>query len=82
MNKPYEDREILENIYKEILKYDVSENSKKNVSNLSKHPTNSLLITNLQRPFVNSALESLLKKYGKITNFWLDFIKTHCYVKV
>ena len=82
MNKPYEERENVENINKEILKDEVSENSIKNGSNLSKHPTNSLLITNLQRPFVNSALESLLKNYGKIINFWLDFIKTHCYVKV
>jgi RNA recognition motif-containing protein len=47
-----------------------------------KDPSKCLLITNLQRPFVNSALESLLAKYGKITNFWLDFIKTHCYVQV
>ena len=44
--------------------------------------TKCLLITNLQRPFVNSSLEALLSKYGKITNFCLDFIKTHCYVEV
>ena len=47
-----------------------------------KDSTKCLLITNLQRPFVNSALEALLSKYGKINNFWLDFIKTHCYVEV
>jgi len=82
LNKPNEERENVENINKEILKDEVSENSTMIFSDFSKHPTNSLLIRNLQRPFVNSALESLLKNYGKITNFWLDFIKTHCYVKV
>jgi hypothetical protein len=48
----------------------------------SKEETRCLLITNLQRPFVNSALETLLNKYGAISRFWLDFIKTHCYVEV
>ena len=60
----------------------VEEKDSRIVANLEKDPSKCLLITNLQRPFVNSALELLLAKYGKINNFWLDFIKTHCYVEV
>ena len=41
-----------------------------------------LLITNLQRPFSNTVLNELLSKTGTIKRFWLDFIKTHCYVEV
>jgi apoptotic chromatin condensation inducer in the nucleus len=41
-----------------------------------------LLILNLQRPFISQNLETLLNKYGKVQRFWLDFIKTHCYVEV
>ena len=82
MNNPCNDGEYVENNNKEIFKDEVAENSTKIGATLMKDPTNCLLITNLQRPFVNSSLESLLTKYGKISNFWLDFIKTHCYVKV
>jgi apoptotic chromatin condensation inducer in the nucleus len=41
-----------------------------------------LLILNLQRPFISQNLEALLNKYGIVQRFWLDFIKTHCYVEV
>ena len=41
-----------------------------------------LLILNLQRPFTNITLEGLLAKYGAVKRFWLDNIKTHCYVEV
>ena len=41
-----------------------------------------LLITNLQRPFSNTILKELLSKTGIIKKFWLDFIKTHCYLEV
>lgn len=47
----------------------------------SKKATKCLLVLNLQRPFVSSALESLLSAYGKVDKFWLDSIKTHCYVQ-
>jgi hypothetical protein len=53
-----------------------------NVVKTNKNESKCLLILNLQRPFVNSALEVLLGKYGKIEKFWLDFIKTHSYVQV
>ncbi len=41
-----------------------------------------LLILNLQRPFVTSALDSLVNSYGKVERFWLDNIKSHCYIEV
>jgi len=41
-----------------------------------------LLITNLQRPFSNSALNELLNKDGKFKRFWMDMVKSHCYVEV
>ena len=53
-----------------------------NMDKTNKIENKCLLILNLQRPFVNSALEVLLGKYGKIEKFWLDFIKTHSYVQV
>ena len=53
-----------------------------NIDKTNKSENKCLLILNLQRPFVNSALEVLLGKYGKIEKFWLDFIKTHSYVQV
>lgn len=59
---------------------------KKNEINIippsSKPECNCVLITNLQRPFSNVALQELLKKNGTIKRFWMDFIKTHCYVEV
>ncbi len=61
---------------------EVDVSNSKILSKSEKDATKCLLLTNLQRPFVNSSLEALLAKYGKITNFWLDFIKTHCYVEV
>ena len=41
-----------------------------------------ILITNLQRPFTQIQLQELLCKSGNIANFWLEKIKTHCYVEV
>lgn len=41
-----------------------------------------VFIENLARPFVSDALTSLLSKYGKIGEFWINRIKTHCYVSV
>jgi hypothetical protein len=48
----------------------------------TKPETKTLLVTNLQRPFVNSALHDLLNKAHKFVRIWIDFIKTHCYVEV
>ena len=74
---------------KKQFKYLLTENSNENTHDLSekivpktKPESKTLLITNLQRPFVNNALYDKLNKDKKISKFWLDFIKTHCYVQV
>uniref|UniRef100_A0A7N0T7D2 SAP domain-containing protein n=1 Tax=Kalanchoe fedtschenkoi TaxID=63787 RepID=A0A7N0T7D2_KALFE len=43
-------------------------------------PTNSLKIDRFLRPFTLKAVQELLGKTGKVTSFWMDHIKTHCYV--
>lgn len=45
-------------------------------------PTNSLRIDRFIRPFTLKAVQELLGKSGNITSFWMDQIKTHCYVSV
>ncbi|KAL3504686.1 hypothetical protein ACH5RR_034527 [Cinchona calisaya] len=46
----------------------------------SKTPTNSLRVDHFVRPFTLKAVQELLSKTGKVCNFWMDHIKTHCYV--
>lgn len=48
----------------------------------SKPPTNSLRIDRFLRPFTLKAVQELLGKSGTVTDFWMDHIKTHCYVSV
>ncbi|KAK7387505.1 hypothetical protein VNO78_28360 [Psophocarpus tetragonolobus] len=43
-------------------------------------PTNSLRIDRFLRPFTLKAVQELLGKTGTVSNFWMDQIKTHCYV--
>ncbi|XP_044469321.1 formin-like protein 5 [Mangifera indica] len=45
-----------------------------------KPPTNSLRIDHFVRPFTLKAVHELLSKTGAFTSFWMDHIKTHCYV--
>ncbi|XP_058179514.1 uncharacterized protein LOC131298188 isoform X2 [Rhododendron vialii] len=45
-----------------------------------KPPTNSLRIDHFLRPFTLKAVQALLGKTGTISSFWMDHIKTHCYV--
>ncbi|XP_071724742.1 uncharacterized protein [Rutidosis leptorrhynchoides] len=45
-----------------------------------KAPTNSLRIDNFLRPFTLKAVQELLGKTGTVSSFWMDQIKTHCYV--
>ncbi|KAL6225253.1 hypothetical protein ACLB2K_004104 [Fragaria x ananassa] len=45
-----------------------------------KPPTNSLKIDHFLRPFTLKAVHELLGKTGKVTDFWIDQIKTHCFV--
>lgn len=46
----------------------------------SRTPTDSLRIDNFVRPFTLKAVQELLAKTGKVCSFWMDHIKTHCYV--
>ncbi|KAK4411637.1 60S ribosomal protein L30 [Sesamum angolense] len=48
----------------------------------SRPPTNSLRIDRFLRPFTLKAVQELLGKTGNVTSFWMDHIKTHCYVSV
>lgn len=43
-------------------------------------PTTSLRIDRFLRPFTLKAVQELLAKTGAVTSFWMDHIKTHCYV--
>ncbi|XP_074371423.1 uncharacterized protein LOC141712398 isoform X1 [Apium graveolens] len=45
-----------------------------------KPPTSALRIDRFVRPFTLKAVQELLGKTGKVINFWMDHIKTHCYV--
>ncbi|KAI3996354.1 hypothetical protein MKX01_026822 [Papaver californicum] len=46
----------------------------------AKPPTTSLRIDNFLRPFTLKAVQELLAKTGAVCSFWMDHIKTHCYV--
>ncbi|KAL0424389.1 UNVERIFIED_CONTAM: Apoptotic chromatin condensation inducer in the nucleus [Sesamum radiatum] len=48
----------------------------------SRPPTNSLRIDRFLRPFTLKAVQELLGKTGNVTSFWMDHIKTHCYVSL
>lgn len=48
----------------------------------SKAPTTSLRIDRFLRPFTLKAVQELLGKTGTVVSFWMDQIKTHCYVTV
>ncbi|KAF9611530.1 hypothetical protein IFM89_032930 [Coptis chinensis] len=45
-----------------------------------KPPTTSLRIDRFLRPFTLKAVQELLAKTGTVCGFWMDQIKTHCYV--
>ncbi|XP_042501064.1 apoptotic chromatin condensation inducer in the nucleus-like isoform X2 [Macadamia integrifolia] len=45
-----------------------------------KPPTTSLRVDRFLRPFTLKAVQELLAKTGKVSSFWMDHIKTHCYV--
>jgi hypothetical protein len=42
--------------------------------------TNTLHIKNFARPFTIQNLQTMLLEYGTIVSFWMDPIKTHCFV--
>ncbi|KAL4183542.1 hypothetical protein AMTRI_Chr11g98780 [Amborella trichopoda] len=45
-----------------------------------KPETTSLRIDQFLRPFTLKAVQELLAKTGTVSKFWMDHIKTHCYV--
>lgn len=45
-------------------------------------PTTALLIRNFVRPFTLKAVKDLLSETGNVKQFWMNDIKTHCYVSV
>ncbi|KQK21479.1 formin-like protein 5 [Brachypodium distachyon] len=45
-----------------------------------KPATTSLRIDRFVRPFTLRAVQELLSKTGSVCSFWMDHIKTHCYV--
>ncbi|XP_026386408.1 uncharacterized protein LOC113281774 isoform X2 [Papaver somniferum] len=46
----------------------------------AKPPTTSLRIDKFLRPFTLKAVQELLAKTGAVCSFWMDHIKTHCYI--
>ncbi|KAG2184761.1 hypothetical protein INT43_000674 [Umbelopsis isabellina] len=42
--------------------------------------TNAMYIKGFVRPLILRHVEELIKKYGQVKKFWMDSIKTHCYV--
>nr|CAG8579300.1 1549_t:CDS:2 [Entrophospora candida] len=44
-------------------------------------PTATIYIKNFVRPLTHTKVRELLEQYGKIEFFWMDKIKSHCYVK-
>ena len=48
-----------------------------------RHKASSVIhIRNLVRPFTVNQLKELLARTGKITDFWIDNIKSKCYCQV
>ena len=45
-------------------------------------PTTSLKIERFVRPFTLNALKDMLAEFGTRVDFWMDQIKTHCYITV
>ncbi|KAM3342598.1 apoptotic chromatin condensation inducer in the nucleus isoform X1 [Capsicum galapagoense] len=52
----------------------------RSVPKSSRTATTSLKIENFVRPFTLKAVQELLARTGKVCSFWMDQIKTHCYV--
>jgi len=67
------------NNFGNIKNNNVEQEKKDNTNSIN---TSTLLITNLKRPLRNESLKELLSTYGMISKFWIDKIKTHCYVQV
>jgi hypothetical protein len=45
-------------------------------------PSASICVSNLVRPFTLPALREKLASFGEVTDFWINSIKSHCFVTV
>jgi hypothetical protein len=45
-------------------------------------PTDTIVVNNFVRPLTLPAVKALLSAHGVVREFWMDSIKTHCYVTV
>ncbi|CAB4391579.1 unnamed protein product [Rhizophagus irregularis] len=53
----------------------------RNIPSSQHEPTSTLHIKNFVRPLTIPMVRDLLEQFGRIEYFWMDKIKTHCYVK-
>lgn len=44
--------------------------------------SSALYVKGFVRPLIIRSVQELFGKYGKVKRFWMDSIKTHCYVTV
>ncbi|KAH7438483.1 hypothetical protein KP509_04G016900 [Ceratopteris richardii] len=54
--------------------------SKRIVPPSKRTPSNTLKVDGFVRPFTLKSLQDTLASFGKFSYFWMDDIKTHCYV--
>lgn len=45
-------------------------------------PSASICLSNLVRPFTLPALREKLAAFGTVSYFWINIVKSHCYVTV
>ncbi|TPX66276.1 hypothetical protein SpCBS45565_g04593 [Spizellomyces sp. 'palustris'] len=57
-----------------------TENDESSTGKESLQPSSTLVIRNFIRPLTVQQVKELLASYGKVEHFWMDKIKTHCYV--
>ncbi|KAG0480090.1 hypothetical protein HPP92_010948 [Vanilla planifolia] len=58
----------------------VGSSNERTVPTSRKPASTSLRIDNFLRPFTLKAVQELLSNTGRVCDFWMDHIKTHCYV--
>lgn len=44
--------------------------------------SSAIIVKGFVRPLIIRQAQDLFAKYGKVKRFWMDSIKTHCYVIV
>jgi hypothetical protein len=58
----------------------IRHNQSRTVKPSQRPPTNTLHIVGFVRPFTLAQVKTLLSQHGTITNFWMNDIKSQCYV--